>query len=148
MAINQSINDLLATVPYLPPHRIGVEMGEQGVVGANMPFRREVTNYVGTVHAGALFTLAETAAGVAAHGVVPGGRAFILLRGAEIRYTRRAEADVAASARAIEKDAEAARAAFDADNRAEIPIAVTITDADGETVFEGNFDYSIRPVPA
>ncbi len=143
-----NLDAMLAAIPYLPPHRIGVEMAGESAVEASMPFRREVTNYVGTIHAGALFTLAETAAGVVAHGVVPDGRAFILLRGAEIRYTRRAEADVTASARATERDAEAARAAFDANNRAEIPVAVTITDADGETVFEGNFDYSIRPVPA
>jgi uncharacterized protein (TIGR00369 family) len=111
-----------------------------------MPFRREITNYVGTVHAGALFTLAETAAGVAATAVVPDGRAFVLLRSVTVRYTRRAESDLVAMARVPGEGAAKSRVDFDAGGRADALVPVTITDADGAPVFEVSFDYALRQV--
>ncbi len=138
------VEAMLENIPYLVPHGLEVR-DRRGETEIRMPFRRGLTNYIGTVHAGALFTLAETAAGVAAHRIVPGGRAYILLRGATVRYTRRAEGEVAASARVVAERAEAARADFDREGRASAEVDVTMTDADGETVFEGAFDYALRP---
>lgn len=140
-----NLQDRLASIPYLPFHRISVE--EQGdIVVARMMFRREITNYVGTVHAGALFTLAETAAGVAATSVIADDRAFVLLRGATFNYIRRAESDLVAKATISPDDAEKARAAFDKGGRADSLVTVTISDSDDTAVFEGRFDYALRQV--
>ncbi|KAB2913269.1 MAG: DUF4442 domain-containing protein [Hyphomicrobiaceae bacterium] len=136
----------LASIPYLPPHHIAVSEEDEGTIVARMPFRREITNYVGSVHAGALFTLAETAAGVAATAVVSDGRAFVLLRGASIRYTRRAQSDLAAIARVPAEGAAKSRVDFDAEGRADVLVPVTITDADGAPVLEASFDYALRQV--
>jgi len=137
-------NDLLATIPYLPAHQIEVTAETEGSVSAGMPFRREVTNLVGTVHAGALYTLAETVAGVAANNLVSAGRAAPLLRQADVQYTRRAESNLMASAKIASEAAKQARSAFEKDRRADIGVDVTITDAGGEIVFVGNFDYALR----
>ncbi len=140
-----NLESMFAAIPYVAHHRIEVVREDQGDVEVRLPMNREVTNYVGTMHAGALFTAAESAAGAVAYGVVPGGRAFGLLRGAEITYARRAEADVIARARVDEAAAAAARAALEETGRGDVAIEVTITDPDGEVVFRGAFDYALRP---
>ncbi|MBI5481111.1 MAG: DUF4442 domain-containing protein [Deltaproteobacteria bacterium] len=136
---------VLGRIPYLRPHRLEAGEDADGAVTVRMPLSETVTNHVGIVHAGALFTAAETAAGVAAWRVVPGDRAFVLLRGATVRYTRRAEGDVLARATVEPAAAEAARTAFDETGRADLAVEVSATDPAGETVFEGTFDYALRP---
>ena len=138
------LRDVLGRIPYLRVHRLEVD-DEDGAVAVLMPAREDVENHVGILHAGAIFTAAETAAGAAAWRVVPGDRAFVLLRGATVRYTRRAEGDVIARATVDSAAAERARAAFDETGRADLPARVTVVDPAGETVFEGSFDYALRP---
>ena len=140
------LQKVLDRIPYLGIHELRIDgRGGGGAVNVAMPLRPELGNHVGIFHAGAIFTLAETAAGVAAWQVIPGARSIVLLRGATIKYTRRAEGDVSARADTEPEQAEAARIAFDADGRADIDVEVTITDAGGETVFAGSFEYAIRP---
>ncbi len=40
---------------------------------------------------------------------------------------------------------EAAREVFATETRADLAIGVTVTDAADATVFEGTFDYALRP---
>ena len=138
-----NVADVLARIPYLHVH--GLDVSTVDGVRVRMPVKKELTNHVGIFHAGALFTAAETAAGVAAWGIVPGDRAYVLLREATIRYTRRAEGDVQAVARVASDQAEAALATFNDTSRADARIEVSMTDAKGEKVFEGSFDYALRP---
>jgi len=141
-----NISDVLARIPYLERHHIALE-DVDGAVLVRMPLRTEVTNHVGTMHAGAMFTAAETAAGVAAWRVVPDDQAFVLLRSANVRYTRRAEGDVAWTARIEDGVAKSAREEFANSGRADVEVAVKATDPGGEKVFEGTFDYALRPRP-
>lgn len=140
-----SVKAVLDTIPYVVWHDIDVL--EEGASGTKMKlgFRPDVLNYVGTMHAGALYTLAETVAGVAADGAAQSVGAYILLRDAQIRYTRRADTDVVASA-SVDADAmDATRVRFEADARAEMSVEVKVADTDDETVFEGTFNYALRP---
>jgi uncharacterized protein (TIGR00369 family) len=139
-----SLDDVLKRIPYLGVHGLSVAH-HQGAVVVHMPLREPITNHVGIVHAGATYTAAETAAGVAAWGIVPGDKAYVLLRAAQVRYTRRAEGDVAATARVSDEGTRAARAAFAQAGRADATVEVNATDAQGETVFVGSFDYALRP---
>lgn len=136
---------MLARIPFLGPLRVEAEIEADGAVRVRMPFTEAVANYVGIVHAGALFTLAETAAGAAAHALVADLDGFVLLRGAEVRYTRRAEGDTAATARVASGQAAAARTAFQTERRADVAVEVMVAARDGATVFEGRFDYALRP---
>ena len=138
------LDDVLARIPYLNVHDLSVETEGDRVL-VRMPLHHALSNHVGILHAGALFTAAETAAGVAAYRVVPGDRAFVLLRSASVSYTRRAESGVLSTGSVEPAAADAARAAFDAEGRADVLARVRCVDAEGETVFEGTFDYAVRP---
>ncbi len=139
-----TLADVLAGIPYLRSHKLSVESAD-GAVRVRMPLRTEVTNHVGIAHAGAVYTAAETAAGVAAWQIVPDARAFVLLRSASVRYTRRAEGDIVSTARIDAGVAKAAREAFAESDRADAKVSVSSTDPEGQTVFEGTFDYALRP---
>lgn len=140
-----SVRDVLDTIPYVVWHEIDVL--EEGASGTKMKlgFRPDVLNYVGTMHAGALYTLAETVAGVAADGAAQSVGAFILLRDAQVRYTRRTDTDVVASASVETATMEEVRSQFETDSRANMSVEVTIADEESETVFEGTFNYALRP---
>jgi len=139
-----TLQEVLARIPYLRLHHLEVDT-RGAAVRVQLPLIEAVTNHVGIVHAGALYTTAETAAGVAAWGVVPGDAAYVLLRDAEVRYRRRAETAVIAEATIDEADAEQARAEFARTARGDVSCTVTATDTDGTTVFEGTFRYALRP---
>lgn len=110
-----------------------------------MPARDDLLNYVGTGHAGAIYTLAETAAGVVADGVAQTMDAYILLRGAEVSYTRRSEGDLKAVGVVSTQEEEAARETFSESSRADFSVEVDIRDREDKSVFLGNFDYALRP---
>ncbi len=138
-------NKILPAIPYLQPHHL--EVTEQTVehIRVRMPFGKQLTNHVGTLHASALFTIAETAAGLHATDLIPGNRAIPLLRGATVNYTRRAGGDLTATARVKDGSASDVCAEFDVQDRADVVIEVDVTDGEDETVFKGLFDYAMRP---
>lgn len=136
---------MLAAIPYLQPHALEVTESADDHLTVKMPFGKQLTNHVGTMHASALFTIAETAAGLHATSVIPGNRAIPLLRGATVRYTRRASGDLTATARVKGGDSERVLADFDANDRADVDIEVDVVDDENETVFKGTFDYAMRP---
>lgn len=134
---------LLDSIPYLRLH--GVDLMEAGERTARLELalRPEMTNHVGILHAGALYTLAETAAGVAAVGAVPG--ALILLRHAEMRYLRPGREDVIATASVDATAAREARADFSGAGRSNLEVGVTVAGRSGEMLLEASFDYALRP---
>lgn len=139
------LQSLLASIPYLKSHNLRVDVAADGSVEARMPYQKALTNHVGILHAAAIYAVAETAAGVAASVVVPGGAAIVLLRGGKVNYKRMAEGDLTASACAGADVAERARADFESDARADAVVEVNVVNSEGQTVFEGTFDYALRP---
>lgn len=139
-----NLDDVLARIPYLTAHELAVDATQSGVK-VRLPVRPQLLNHVGIFHAGALFTAAETAAGVAAWRVVGGDRAFVLLRSSEVGYLRRAEGEVVSTASVEPAARDAALAAFDAHERADVVVEVQATDATGAAVLSGRFDYALRP---
>ena len=89
---------------------------------------------MGTAHAGAVYTLGESASG----GVVlslfadllPG--IFIALKSAEVRHTKAAAGDVVATA-LLDGDPAAVRAAYDASGKADFDVRVSLALGDVET---------------
>lgn len=136
---------LLDSIDYVAWHGQRLRVEEPGRVVVAQPDRPDLHNYVGTVHAGAIYTLAETAAGVAADGVARPLGGLILLGAAEVRYTRRAEGALEAQA-ALEPgiDRAALASAFAADGRASLAVVVVIRDPGGAAIFEGTFHYALR----
>lgn len=140
-----STQGTLDAIAYVAWHGIRVLDEAPGRVRLSLPAREDLLNFVGSGHAGALFTLAETAAGVAADSVARTLDAFILLKGATVRYTRRASGELAATGEASAQAVEAAKNSFAGTRRADLAVRVVIHDPAGEAVFEGMFDYALRP---
>jgi len=116
--------------------------GESVVV---LPERPELTNHVGTQHAGALFTVAETASGAAFVGAFAErmGDVVPLARSAEIDYELPARGRVTANAR-LGIDQGEALETLDAEGKVEFPCEVEIFAGDGTRVATATVRWHVR----
>ena len=119
-----------------------VAEGEATVV---LPDRPELKNHVGSQHAGALFTAAETASGAAFVGALAErmGDVTPLARSAEIAYEKIANGPITATA-TLGVDAAEALAALDADGKVEFPCEVELSDGDGQRVATATVHWHVR----
>lgn len=107
----------------------------QGQATATLPYRDEVGNHIGTAHAGAAYTLGETASGgvvlsLFADQVQSGG--FVALKAAQVRHTKAAPGDLVASATLV-GDAARQRAQYDETGKLDLDVQVVLRAGDVET---------------
>ncbi len=133
----------LEKIPYTLPMGMVVERAASGEVEMTLPDATGNQNMVGIVHAGALYTLGETVAGLAA-GLDTLDKAFPLARRAEIRYLRPARGAIRGSATVAPSDSERVLREIDSAGRSELSVVVTLADADGQAVAEMDVDYAFR----
>src|SRR6188474_918049 len=116
---------------------LGLEITEvaPGEASVRLPERVELTNHVGSQHAGALFSAAETASGAAFVGAFAErmGEVRPLARSAEISYEKIAQGEVRAKARLGVPAAEAL-ATLDSEGVVQFPCEIELSNGDGETV--------------
>ena len=112
---------------------------------AVLPDNPELHNHVGSQHAGALFTVAETASGAAFVGAFAErmGEVRPLARSAEISYDRIAKGEITARAR-LGVPAEEALATLDADGVVEFPCEIELSDGAGEKVATATVRWHVR----
>ncbi len=112
---------------------------------ARLPEGPELANHVGSQHAGALFTVAETASGAAFVGAFAERMADVtpLARSAEISYEKIARGPIEARAR-LGVPAADALATLDADGKVVFPCEIELTDADGVTVATATVHWHVR----
>lgn len=121
--------------------RIGLVAEEDGRLAlADDP---TLTNHVGTVHAGALFTLGEAASGVAITDAVAALGAMPIAKGATIAYRRPAKGRIHARGRIIE-DLDAIRARLRSEGKTAFDVAVTLTDGEGTEVATMTVTWHLR----
>jgi len=127
---------------YLGLEITEVSAGEATVV---LPRKAEHNNHVGSQHAGALFTVAETASGAAFVGAfaVRMGDVVPLAKAAEINYEKVAHGAITATA-TLGMDAAAALATLDAEGKVEFPCEVELTDKDGQRVATATVHWHVR----
>jgi uncharacterized protein (TIGR00369 family) len=126
---------------------LGVEVTSlaEGEAVALLPEREELKNHVGSQHAGALFSVAETASGAAFVGAFAErmGEITPLARGADIAYEKIARGPIEASATlGLPKDE--ALATLDRDGKVEFPCEVVLTDGDGTQVASATIRWHVR----
>ncbi|MEV6669288.1 DUF4442 domain-containing protein [Streptomyces sp. NPDC051162] len=142
-----SIGDMLvATVPMARTLNLVFEetTAERAVV--RLPDQPDYHNHVGGPHAGAMFTLAESASGaivLAAFGDQL-SRAVPLAVRAEIGYKKLAKGPVTATAELGRTAAEVV-AQLDAGERPEFPVHIAITREDGAVTGEMTVVWTLRP---
>jgi uncharacterized protein (TIGR00369 family) len=119
-----------------------VAEGEAVVV---LPERPELTNHVGSQHAGALFTVAETASGAAFVGAFAErmGDVTPLARSADIAYEKIAKGPITATAK-LGMPKDEALATLDGAGKVEFPCEVVLTDADGTQVATATVRWHVR----
>jgi uncharacterized protein (TIGR00369 family) len=126
---------MISSVPFAA--HTGVELLElsqaRGV--ARLIQRREVSNHVKTIHAGALFTLAEAASGAAMAGIFAEHILSIrpVVSDARISYLKSARGEVTATATALAPAPELL-AKLSSEGSAIFDVQVGITDANSTTV--------------
>jgi acyl-coenzyme A thioesterase PaaI-like protein len=125
-----------------------VEM-DGGRARGSLASRPEVGNHVGTMHAGAQFSLIEAVSGAAVSSAFLDllGRATPLAQGAELTYRRPARGDVVAEAVMTPGDIARVRAELEAQGRARFDVAVAVTDAQGTLATEATMRWYIRMNP-
>jgi uncharacterized protein (TIGR00369 family) len=126
---------------------LGLEITEVGAGEATvvLPQRPELNNHVGSQHAGALFTAAETASGAAFVGAfaVRMGDVTPLAKSAEIDYEKIANGPITATAK-LGIDAAEALATLDAEGKVEFPCEVELSNRDGKRVASATIYWHVR----
>lgn len=137
---------LRAAIPF--NNYLGIEYEEVTPRRAvlRLPDRVELHNHVGGPHAGALFSLAESASGavVIANFGDQLGRATPLAAAAEIVYRGLAQGEVTAEA-TLERSRDEVVAELDGGGRPKFPVRVTIRDAGGTVTGEVTVRWALRP---
>jgi uncharacterized protein (TIGR00369 family) len=139
-------------VPFAGHLGLEITKVAEGEAVVRLPDRPELTNHVGSQHAGALFTAAETASGAAFVGAFAErlGEITPLARQAEIAYEKIARGTVDATATlGVAKDD--ALATLDAEGKVEFPCEVILTDESGTRVATATVRWHVRlnkPAPA
>lgn len=119
-----------------------ISEGEATVVLPDLP---ELKNHVGSQHAGALFTAAETASGAAFVGAFAERMADVtpLARSAEIAYEKIANGPITAKA-TLGMPAAQALETLDAEGKVEFPCEIELADADGTQVAAASVRWHVR----
>lgn len=141
-AIAQGLTQAVPFAGHLGLEIKSVAPGEAVVV---LPERPELTNHVGSQHAGALFTAAETASGAAFVGafVERMGEVTPLARSAEISYEKIAKGPIEARARLGVPAAEAL-ATLDAEGKVVFPCEIELADESGTQVATATVHWHVR----
>jgi acyl-coenzyme A thioesterase PaaI-like protein len=141
-AIAQGMTQAVPFAGHLGLEITRIVPGEAAVL---LPERSELTNHVGSQHAGALFTVAETASGAAFVGAFADrlGEVTPLARSAEISYEKIAKGPIEATARLAVPAADAL-ATLDAEGKVEFPCEIELADSSGTCVARATVHWHVR----
>jgi acyl-coenzyme A thioesterase PaaI-like protein len=140
--IAKGMSQAVPFVGHLNLEIVSIDEGEAVVVLLERP---ELKNHVGSQHAGALFTAAETASGAAFVGAFAErmGDVTPLAKAAEIFYEKIAIGAITASAR-LGIPADDALATLDDTGKVEFPCEIELTDAEGTRVATATVRWHVR----
>lgn len=135
---------LSAAVPFAS--YVGVALGEigEGQATATLEQSHNTSNHIATMHAGALFTLAEAASGAAMAGMFVERLAGLrpVAASSTIAYVKPAKGLITAHA-AVEGNKPALFAALDAEGKVRFPVTIRMTDAAGREVAQMSVDWHL-----
>jgi uncharacterized protein (TIGR00369 family) len=132
-------------VPFAGHLGLVISSVGEGEATVRLPDRSELTNHVGSQHAGALFTVAEAASGAAFVGAFAERLSEVtpLAKSAEISYERIAKGPIDAAARLGMAKDEALRT-LNAEGKVVFPCEIELTDSSGERVATATVHWHVR----
>jgi uncharacterized protein (TIGR00369 family) len=142
MVYDRIKQQMMDTLPFVNLLGIRIDSIGAGTSEVSMPFDAKLANHLGTPHAGALFTLAETASGAA----MAGGFADLILglrpvaKESRIEYQKVAKGATRASGR-VPGDIAALKAALQADGKVAFPVKVDVFDQEGTLAAQVEVDW-------
>ena len=129
--------------PFLSKMGLQLDAIEPGYCKMTAPLEPNV-NHIGTMYAGALFTLAE----------VPGGAIFLstfdatsyypIVRGMDIRFLKMATTDISVEVRISQSEVDRIQVEAAEHGKANYSWACELTDTDGVVVATTTNDYQLR----
>lgn len=107
---------------------------------------KSVQNHLGSIHAGAQFTFAESASGVYLSSLFPDMQDNIipLLRESSIKYKKQALTKLRSEVSVDDEDLEKFIKRFEAKGRASITAYVVLKDEEGDVTCEGSFKWFVQ----
>jgi len=145
-SVAEMIRSGIEGMPYNAMLGVHISEMDGGRAVGTLASRPEVGNHVGTMHAGAQFSLVEAASGAAVSSAFLDllGRATPLAQGAQLTYKRPLRGDATAEAFISPEEVERVRAELEAQGRARFDVAVTLTDAQGTVATEATMRWYVR----
>jgi acyl-coenzyme A thioesterase PaaI-like protein len=131
-------------IPFIED--MGMQKREDGFL--SLPFNPKLLNHIGTVHASAQFSLAETQTGFYLESMFPEYRDKIipLLRSSTVKYKHPATKDIYAIATVSQELLEKFEKSFVKKGRAIISVNVEIRDSDEVVTMVGEFVWFVQMV--
>ena len=128
-------------IPFI--ENMGIELQENGSL--YLPFNQKLLNHLGTIHASAQFTLAETQSGFYLEQMFPqyGDSVIPMLRGSSVKYKNPATKDIYTIATASKEALEKFNMQFLKKGRGVIRVEVTVYDSDAVVTMVGEFSWFI-----
>ena len=142
MVYDRIKQQMMDTLPFVRLLGISIDDIGAGTSRVSMPDDPKLHNHLGTQHAGALFTLAETASGAA----MAGGFAELILglrpvaKESRIQYQKLARGATRAEGR-VPGDLAALKAQLAQDGKVAFPVAVDIFDSEGTLAAQVTVDW-------
>lgn len=135
---------LSAAVPFAAHVGVAMDAIGPGTASATLDQSHSTSNHIATMHAGALFTLAEAASGAAMAGMFFERLAALrpVAASATIDYLRPAKGLITAHAR-IDASKDALFAALEAEGKVRFAVAVTMVDGEGREVAAMRVDWHV-----
>lgn len=143
-SVNESRNSPI--VPFNALARVEVLETESGRGRTRIGDCPELSNHLGTVHGGALFTVGDVASGGALHGAL-GERAaalFAVVKNATIHFLKPARGAIEASATLV-TPIDQVLTAVERDGRTIAIVNVTLTNTEGVVVAEMDLEWYVAP---
>lgn len=108
--------------------------------------KESISNHVGTIHAGAIFTLAETESGHYLQQCFPeqGNKVVAMVRDASIRYKQPASQKIIASATITDEEMEKFNSRFERKGRSTITIDVEVKDIENTLICTASFLWYVQ----
>ena len=129
-------------VPFV--HEMGIEKKDEEHL--KLACHENVTNHIRSIHAGALFTLAETQSGFYLESIFSSykGTFIPLLRASSVKYKMPATTEVYAIAEASKESLEKFETQYLKKGRASITVSVELRDIDEVLVMLGEFSWFVQ----
>ncbi len=140
---------MASSLPFVAYTGIAVVEVASGRAVCALDQRQEVSNHIGSMHAGALFTLGESASGAAMSGAFATQIMSIrpIATGATIAYSKVAKGRIVATA-IVDAPVETLLTALEAEGRTQFDVSVTLANGEGETVATMSVGWLVSKRPA